>query len=151
MKKVRKSLALDIIDCKEPRPIRRQHSRPSAKPNRKVKSVTVPFNLVLQWEVDLKMGSFVVVSQADRSLSSSFNSSYTVKKEENVLDQGFILGPNEIGPAMKQAQLNPNPVPPPPVSHTRFTLDLCPDAIVRTIIQQKIEQLMRYVMQISSS
>ncbi|XP_017305825.1 v-myb avian myeloblastosis viral oncogene homolog-like 2b [Ictalurus punctatus] len=88
MKKVRKSLALDVIDCKELRPARRQHSKPPAKPSRK----------------------------ADRSLSSSFNSSYTVKKEENVLDQGFILGPSESGPMAKQAQPNPNPVPPAPMS-----------------------------------
>lgn len=57
------------------------------------------------------MTELLLVSQADRSLSSSFNSSFTVKKEENLLDQGFILGPNETGPTV-----NPKPVPPPPVS-----------------------------------
>ncbi|KAI5093324.1 myb-related protein B, partial [Silurus meridionalis] len=84
MKKVRKSLALDVIDCKESRPARRQHTKPLVKHSRK----------------------------ADRSLSMSFNSSFTVKKEENVLDQGFIIGPNESGPAMKQVQTNPKSVPP---------------------------------------
>lgn len=58
-----------------------------------------------------------LVPQADRSLSSSFNSSYAVKKEENVLDQGFILDPNESGPAAKLTQPNAKPVPPAPVSH----------------------------------
>ncbi|KAF5906132.1 myb-related protein B, partial [Clarias magur] len=86
MKKVRKSLALDVIDCKDMRPARRQHPKPTAKSSRK----------------------------ADRSLSSSFNSSYTVKKEENVLDQGFILGPNESGPTVIRAQPNTKPVPPSP-------------------------------------
>ncbi|XP_027010595.1 v-myb avian myeloblastosis viral oncogene homolog-like 2b isoform X2 [Tachysurus fulvidraco] len=84
MKKVRKSLALDVIDCKESRPARRQHYKPAAKSSRK----------------------------ADRSLSSSLNSSFIMKKEENVLDQGFILGPNESGPMVKQAPPNPKPVPP---------------------------------------
>lgn len=115
MKKVRKSLALDIIDCKELRPARRQHSKPPAKHSRKVKAMTGCLNLVPQSEDSVKTELFLV-SQADRSLSSSFNSSYTVKKEENVLDQGFILGPNESGPTAKQAQPNPNPVPPAPVS-----------------------------------
>lgn len=117
MKKVRKSLALDVIDCKEPRPARRQHSKPPAKPSRKVKTMTGHFNLISQWDDSVKTDLFLV-SQADRSLSSSsFNSSFTGKKEENVLDQGFILGPNESGPTVKRAQSNPKPVPPAPVSH----------------------------------
>lgn len=78
--------------------------------------MTGRLNLVSQSEDSVKTELFLV-SQADRSLSSSFNSSYTVKKEENVLDQGFILGPSESGPMAKQAQPNPNPVPPAPVSH----------------------------------
>ncbi|KAK2821596.1 hypothetical protein Q7C36_020939 [Tachysurus vachellii] len=85
MKKVRKSLALDVIDCKESRPARHQHYKPAAKSSRK----------------------------ADRHrLLSSLNSSFIGKKEENVLDQGFILGPNESGPMVKQAPPNPNSVPP---------------------------------------
>lgn len=130
MKKVRKSLALDVIDCKEPRPARRQHSKPPAKSSRKVKTMTGHFNLVSQWDDNVKTDLFLV-SQADRSLSSSFNSSYTVKKEENVLDQGFILGPNESGPTVKRAQPNPKPVPPAPVSdpgtlnlHWRLSCDV---------------------------
>lgn len=115
MKKVRKSLALDILDCKELRPPRRQHSKPPVKHSRKVKTTTGCFSSISWAEDDVKT-ELVLVSQADRSLSSSFNSSFTVKKEENVLDQGFILGPNESGPPMKQAQANPKPVPPAPVS-----------------------------------
>ncbi|XP_030634390.1 v-myb avian myeloblastosis viral oncogene homolog-like 2b [Chanos chanos] len=79
MKKVRKSLALDVIDCNETVTVR-QHSKTAVKPQQK----------------------------EETSLSVSLNSSYSNKREENVLDQGFILGPNESGPATK-------PVPPTPV------------------------------------
>uniref|UniRef100_A0A8B9LKE1 V-myb avian myeloblastosis viral oncogene homolog-like 2b n=1 Tax=Astyanax mexicanus TaxID=7994 RepID=A0A8B9LKE1_ASTMX len=76
MKKVRKSLALDVLDCNDPGPARRQHTIFPTKPSRK----------------------------ADQSLSRCLNSSITVKKEENVLDQGFIIGPNESGVPTKPAQ-----------------------------------------------
>ncbi|XP_012694000.1 v-myb avian myeloblastosis viral oncogene homolog-like 2b isoform X2 [Clupea harengus] len=66
MKKVRKSLALDVIDCKEA--ARAMPPKPMPKMN----------------------------PEADTSLSSSFDSSsFSCKKEENVLDQGFLLGPCE--------------------------------------------------------
>ncbi|KAJ8385338.1 hypothetical protein AAFF_G00190540 [Aldrovandia affinis] len=64
MKKVRKSLALDVIDCNE--------------------------------------------NIASR-LQSANSSMTSPKKDENVLDQGFILGPNESGP-------DPSPAPPTPMS-----------------------------------
>uniref|UniRef100_A0AAY4EIV6 Uncharacterized protein n=1 Tax=Denticeps clupeoides TaxID=299321 RepID=A0AAY4EIV6_9TELE len=67
MKKVRKSLALDVIDCNEP--VRIQPSKPVSKLNPK----------------------------AETSLPTSFNTSYSLKKEDSVLDQGFILGPPEVG------------------------------------------------------
>ncbi|XP_066526377.1 v-myb avian myeloblastosis viral oncogene homolog-like 2b [Hoplias malabaricus] len=87
MKKVRKSLALDVLDCNDPGPARRQQTKPALKPNRKL----------------------------DRSLAHSLNSSI-VKKEENVLDQGFILGPNESGIITKQVQTNSRVVPPAPMT-----------------------------------
>ncbi|XP_017572042.1 v-myb avian myeloblastosis viral oncogene homolog-like 2b [Pygocentrus nattereri] len=88
MKKVRKSLALDVLDCKDPGSARRQQTKPAAKPSRKV----------------------------DQSLSHSLNSSITVKKEENVLDQGFILGPNESGIITSRAQPTPILIPPAPMT-----------------------------------
>ncbi|XP_063071833.1 v-myb avian myeloblastosis viral oncogene homolog-like 2b [Engraulis encrasicolus] len=67
VKKVRKSLALDVIDCNESR--------------------------LLPGKVMPKLSP-----KAETSLSSSFNSSsFSCIKEENVLDQGFILGPCESG------------------------------------------------------
>lgn len=68
MKKVRKSLALDVIDCCKTIASRKPQSKPTIKTNHKVKT-THPLPLVL--------------------------------KEENVLDQGFILGPNESGLPIK--------------------------------------------------
>ncbi|XP_051532537.1 v-myb avian myeloblastosis viral oncogene homolog-like 2b isoform X2 [Myxocyprinus asiaticus] len=75
MKKVRKSLALDVIDCSET--FRKQQFRPTVR----------------------------TIQKAQTSRSLSLASSCGVKKEENVLDQGFILGPNESG-------LPTKPVPP---------------------------------------
>lgn len=68
MKKVRKSLALDVIDCRESITACKQQCKPSVKANQKVQTAR-PLDLVI--------------------------------KEENVLDQGFILGPNESGPPTK--------------------------------------------------
>ncbi|KAG9353321.1 hypothetical protein JZ751_017898 [Albula glossodonta] len=65
MKKVRKSLALDVMDCNEN-----------------------------------------VASRLQPAKTTSISSP---KKEENVLDQGFILAPSESGP-------DPTPVPPTPMS-----------------------------------
>ncbi|KAL2090770.1 hypothetical protein ACEWY4_013033 [Coilia grayii] len=68
VKKVRKSLALDVIDCNESTRVMPAKLMPKMSP------------------------------KADTSLSSSFNSSsFGCIKEENVLDQGFILGPCESG------------------------------------------------------
>ncbi|XP_072522188.1 v-myb avian myeloblastosis viral oncogene homolog-like 2b [Salminus brasiliensis] len=88
MKKVRKSLALDVVDCNDTGPARRQHPNLTVKPCRKV----------------------------DRSLSRCLNTSMTVKKEENVLDQGFILGPNESGIITKRAQPISSVIPPAPMT-----------------------------------
>ncbi|KAL4655893.1 myb-related protein B isoform X1 [Arapaima gigas] len=81
MKKVRKSLALDVMDCTETVAIRFQPSKSTLTPN----------------------------TNAETSLSFSLDTSFCVKKEENVLDQGFIHAPAET-------VLIPNPAPPVPMS-----------------------------------
>ncbi|XP_051528249.1 myb-related protein B-like isoform X2 [Myxocyprinus asiaticus] len=77
MKKVRKSLALDVIDCSETVTMRKQQSRLAVK----------------------------TIQKAQTAWSLSLVSSCAVIKEENVLDQGFILGPNE-------SELPTKPMPP---------------------------------------
>ncbi|XP_018589677.1 v-myb avian myeloblastosis viral oncogene homolog-like 2b isoform X2 [Scleropages formosus] len=81
MKKVRKSLALDVMDSTETVSIRFQPSK----------------------------SAFIPSTNAETSLSVSLDSSFSVKKEENVLDQGFIHAPTETVP-------NLNPAPPVPMS-----------------------------------
>uniref|UniRef100_A0A4W5QTJ7 V-myb avian myeloblastosis viral oncogene homolog-like 2b n=1 Tax=Hucho hucho TaxID=62062 RepID=A0A4W5QTJ7_9TELE len=81
MKKVRKSLALDVMDCKEI--VTARHQSMKSKPK------TCP--------------------KAELSLNSSSFCMKTEDKEENVLDQGFCLGPSESGAYS-------NPVPPTPMS-----------------------------------
>ncbi|XP_066558672.1 myb-related protein B isoform X4 [Amia ocellicauda] len=82
MKKVRKSLALDAMDIKESLPVRLQASRPPSAQSPKEES----------------------------ALSVSLNSSsLSMKKEENVLDQGFILAPCDRTP-------DPSAAPPTPMS-----------------------------------
>lgn len=87
MKKVRKSLALDVIDCSETVTARKQQIKHAVKTNQK--------------------------AQTARSLA--LVSSCAVK-EENVLDQGFILGPNESGLPSKPAPQTPKTIPPLPMS-----------------------------------
>ncbi|XP_056324669.1 v-myb avian myeloblastosis viral oncogene homolog-like 2b [Danio aesculapii] len=87
MKKVRKSLALDVIDCSESVAARKQQIKVTVKPSEKPQTV-----------------------QPEPPLSSC------AVKEENVLDQGFILGPNESGPASKPVPAAPKTIPPLPMS-----------------------------------
>ncbi|XP_029630531.1 v-myb avian myeloblastosis viral oncogene homolog-like 2b [Salmo trutta] len=81
MKKVRKSLALDVMDCKEMVTARHQSMKSEPK----------------------------TFSKVEMSLNSSSFCMKTEDKEENVLDQGFCLGPSESGAYS-------NPVPPTPMS-----------------------------------
>lgn len=87
MKKVRKSLALDVIDCSESVAARKQQIKATVKPSQKPQTV-----------------------QPDPPVSSC------AVKEENVLDQGFILGPNESGPASKPVLATPKTISPLPMS-----------------------------------
>uniref|UniRef100_A0AAY5KWB9 V-myb avian myeloblastosis viral oncogene homolog-like 2b n=1 Tax=Esox lucius TaxID=8010 RepID=A0AAY5KWB9_ESOLU len=92
MKKVRKSLALDVMDCKEMVTVRNQSFR--AEPP------TCP--------------------TPEKSLNSSSFCMKREYREDNVLDQGFCLGPSESGAYS-------NPVPPTPVStviqHHHFVVE----------------------------
>ncbi|MEQ2236230.1 hypothetical protein ILYODFUR_010432 [Ilyodon furcidens] len=81
MKKVRKSLALDVMDCQVMPTSKRKSSRAEAKRTIKEEPVTVCLN------------------------SSSFCS----KRHENILDQGFLLGPSDTS-------IFPSAVPPAPMS-----------------------------------
>ncbi|XP_026857625.1 v-myb avian myeloblastosis viral oncogene homolog-like 2b isoform X1 [Electrophorus electricus] len=116
MKKVRKSLALDVMDCNESGGVRRQQqqSRSAAKLNRK----------------------------ADQSLSSSLNSSYTVKKEENILDQGFILGPAESG--LNNERVAPRPTPPIFMSPAWETV-VCGRTKDQLIMTEKARRYLRFL------
>ncbi|XP_068080246.2 v-myb avian myeloblastosis viral oncogene homolog-like 2b isoform X1 [Danio rerio] len=87
MKKVRKSLALDVIDCSESVAARKQQIKATVKPSQKPQTV-----------------------QPEPPVSSC------AVKEENVLDQGFILGPNESGPASKPVLATPKTISPLPMS-----------------------------------
>ncbi|KAM4612550.1 v-myb avian myeloblastosis viral oncogene homolog-like 2b [Polymixia lowei] len=84
MKKVRKSLALDVMSC-------------SKTPTTKQKSV-----MLLEPKHSIQ-------PQAETSFSVSLNSSFCIKREENVLDQGFLLGPSD-------GDTHPSSVPPTPMS-----------------------------------
>ncbi|XP_056108495.1 v-myb avian myeloblastosis viral oncogene homolog-like 2b [Rhinichthys klamathensis goyatoka] len=81
MKKVRKSLALDVIDCSESITARKQQSKHTDKTNPKAQTAR-----------SLHLDSCAV-------------------KEENLLDQGFILDPNESGPPSKPAPQTPSTTP----------------------------------------
>ncbi|XP_027859727.1 v-myb avian myeloblastosis viral oncogene homolog-like 2b isoform X3 [Xiphophorus couchianus] len=66
MKKVRKSLALDVMDCRVVPISKRKSSKAEAKRSIKEEPVTV-----------------------------CLNSSFCSKRHENILDQGFLLGPSD--------------------------------------------------------
>ncbi|XP_014833078.1 PREDICTED: myb-related protein B [Poecilia mexicana] len=81
MKKVRKSLALDVMDCQVVPTSKRKSSKAEAKRSIKEEPVTVCLN------------------------SSSFCS----KRHENILDQGFLMGPSDT-------TIFPSAAPPAPMS-----------------------------------
>ncbi|KAG5274767.1 hypothetical protein AALO_G00139910 [Alosa alosa] len=106
MKKVRKSLALDVIDCNESARVMPHKHMPKMSP------------------------------EAETSLSSSFNSSsFSCKKDDNVLDQGFILGPCENG-------LGSLPEPPTPMSQ-EWEEVVCGRTKDQLILTQKARRFLR--------
>uniref|UniRef100_A0A8C1TZJ6 V-myb avian myeloblastosis viral oncogene homolog-like 2b n=1 Tax=Cyprinus carpio TaxID=7962 RepID=A0A8C1TZJ6_CYPCA len=114
MKKVRKSLALDVIDCSETAAARKQQIKHMVKTSQK--------------------------AQMARSLP--LVSSCGVKKEENVLDQGFILGPNESGLPTKPVPPTLKQSPPLPMSPVWETV-VCGRTKDQLIMTEKARRYLR--------
>uniref|UniRef100_A0A8C2EM60 MYB proto-oncogene like 2 n=1 Tax=Cyprinus carpio TaxID=7962 RepID=A0A8C2EM60_CYPCA len=114
MKKVRKSLALDVIDCSETAAARKQQIKHMVKTSQK--------------------------AQMARSLP--LVSSCGVKKEENVLDQGFILGPNESGLSTKPVPPTLKQSPPLPMSPVWETV-VCGRTKDQLIMTEKARRYLR--------
>ncbi|XP_056461689.1 v-myb avian myeloblastosis viral oncogene homolog-like 2b [Gadus chalcogrammus] len=81
MKKVRKSLALDVIDCRKTLATKLKPNKPEPKRS----------------------------TQAETSLSMTLDlsSSFCTKRDENVLDQGFLMEPSECRPQPCSLPLKP--------------------------------------------
>ncbi|XP_026076574.1 myb-related protein B [Carassius auratus] len=114
MKKVRKSLALDVIDCSETAAARKLQIKQAVQTSQK--------------------------AQMGRSLS--LVSSCAVKKEENLLDQGFILGPNESGPPTKPVPPTLKQSPPIPMSPVWETV-VCGRTQDQLIMTEKARRYLR--------
>uniref|UniRef100_A0A673J789 V-myb avian myeloblastosis viral oncogene homolog-like 2b n=1 Tax=Sinocyclocheilus rhinocerous TaxID=307959 RepID=A0A673J789_9TELE len=114
MKKVRKSLALDVIDCSETVAARKQQIKHAVKTSQK----------------------------AHMARSLALVSSCGVKQEENVLDQGFILGPNESGLPTKPVPPTLKPSPPLPMSPAWETV-VCGRTKDQLIMTEKAKRYLR--------
>uniref|UniRef100_A0A8C0YGM0 V-myb avian myeloblastosis viral oncogene homolog-like 2b n=1 Tax=Cyprinus carpio carpio TaxID=630221 RepID=A0A8C0YGM0_CYPCA len=112
MKKVRKSLALDVIDCSETAAARKQQIKHMVKTSQKM------------------------------ARSLPLVSSCGVKKEENVLDQGFILGPNESGLPTKPVPPTLKQSPPLPMSPVWETV-VCGRTKDQLIMTEKARRYLR--------
>ncbi|KAA8593533.1 hypothetical protein FQN60_009649 [Etheostoma spectabile] len=107
MKKVRKSLALDVMDCQVMHASKRKSTKAEAKHTIKEEPVIVCLN------------------------SSSFCS----KRHENILDQGFLLGPSD-------SDIFPNTVPPVPMSKEWETV-VCGQTKDQLIMTEKARRYLR--------
>ncbi|XP_073324780.1 v-myb avian myeloblastosis viral oncogene homolog-like 2b isoform X4 [Pagrus major] len=107
MKKVRKSLALDVMDCQVMPKSRRKSLKTEVKPSIKEESVLVPLN------------------------SSSFCS----KQHENILDQGFLLGPSD-------SAIFPSSVAPVPMSKEWETI-VCGQTKDQLIMTERARRYLR--------
>uniref|UniRef100_A0A672QW73 Myb-related protein B-like n=1 Tax=Sinocyclocheilus grahami TaxID=75366 RepID=A0A672QW73_SINGR len=114
MKKVRKSLALDVIDCSETVAARKQQMKHAVKTSQK----------------------------AHMARSLALVSSCGVKQEENVLDQGFILGPNESGLPSKPVPPTLKLSPPLPMSPAWETV-VCGRTKDQLIMTEKAKRYLR--------
>uniref|UniRef100_A0A9J7YB32 V-myb avian myeloblastosis viral oncogene homolog-like 2b n=1 Tax=Cyprinus carpio carpio TaxID=630221 RepID=A0A9J7YB32_CYPCA len=111
MKKVRKSLALDVIDCSETAAARKQQIKHTVKTSQKMAR------------------SLPLVSSCG-------------VKEENVLDQGFILGPNESGLPAKPVPPTLKQSPPLPMSPAWETV-VCGRTKDQLIMTEKARRYLR--------
>ncbi|XP_036956701.1 v-myb avian myeloblastosis viral oncogene homolog-like 2b isoform X2 [Acanthopagrus latus] len=107
MKKVRKSLALDVMDCQVMPKSRRKSLKTEVKPSIKEESVLVPLS------------------------SSSFCS----KQHENILDQGFLLGPSD-------SAIFPNAMAPTPMSKEWETI-VCGQTKDQLIMTERARRYLR--------
>ncbi|XP_034724376.1 v-myb avian myeloblastosis viral oncogene homolog-like 2b [Etheostoma cragini] len=107
MKKVRKSLALDVMDCQVMNASKRKSTKAEARPTIKEEPVIVCLN------------------------SSSFCS----KRHENILDQGFLLGPSD-------SDIFPSTVPPVPMSKEWETV-VCGQTKDQLIMTEKARRYLR--------
>ncbi|GAA6233393.1 myb-related protein B isoform X2 [Lates japonicus] len=107
MKKVRKSLALDVIDCQMMPTSRRKSIKTEAKHSIKEEPVIV-------------------------SLTSS---SFCSKRHENILDQGFLMGPSD-------SAIFPSTVPPVPMSKEWETV-VCGQTKDQLIMTEKARRYLR--------
>uniref|UniRef100_A0A3B4F733 MYB proto-oncogene like 2 n=1 Tax=Pundamilia nyererei TaxID=303518 RepID=A0A3B4F733_9CICH len=103
MKKVRKSLALDVMDCQ----VMPTSKRKSAKHNIKVKCVGTLY----------------------------YSSPLSSKRHENILDQGFLLGPSD-------SAIFPSTVPPVPMSK-EWEMVVCGQTKDQLIMTEKARRYLR--------
>ena len=115
MKKVRKSLALDVMDCQVMPTSKRKSLKTEAKQNIKVKSAHMCCNMHSLY-IDLMHSNSCLFctfsflhAQEEPVVVSLNSSSFSNKRHENILDQGFLLGPSD-------SAIFPSMVPPVPVS-----------------------------------
>lgn len=109
MKKVRKSLALDVMDCQLGHSSKRKSMRPDVRLSMTVKPAHTSY-VIHAGSTDAHSLLRLVVSPQEEPILVSLNSSsFGSKRRENILDQGFLLGPSD-------SAIFPTPVPPAPVS-----------------------------------
>lgn len=102
MKKVRKSLALDVVDGVMPK-----SKRKSINHTIKVTMINLYLNCRQEFILIPLLSPFPQEEPVTVPLSSS---SFCSKQTENILDQGFLLGPSD-------STMIPNLVAPIPVSY----------------------------------
>lgn len=109
MKRVRKSLALDVMDCPSKSTNKRKSHKNEVKQSIKVSNVKLLLAFILILIQHLVILSIIFCPQREpmaESLSSSF-----CNKQDNILDQGFLMGPSDTAPF-------PSSMPTVPVSST---------------------------------
>lgn len=106
MKKVRKSLALDVVDGS----IMPKSKRKSIKHNIKV---IIMMNLFWSCPLEFILIPLLSPFPQEEPVIAPLSSSFCSKQSENILDQGFLLGPSD-------STVIPNLLVPIPVSFTIY-------------------------------
>lgn len=105
MKKVRKSLALDVVDGS----LMPKSKRKSIKHNIKV----IMMNLFLSCPLEFFLSPHLSPFPQEEPVLVPLGSTFCSKQSENILDQGFLLGPSD-------SSVIPNLLAPIPVSFTIY-------------------------------